>query len=211
MVVAVVVVYLAMTRIHNEPKPSTGIECVPDGGLSCAADILQQCQAGKTVSVGPCEKGCNNTDGVVRCLNGKGQLVAPQGTNCSKGMAVCAFSGGALLVCSEGTLKQVAQCPGGCFDQGTKGGLYCLNAQNSLRFAPGFACPSFQKANLYACGPDSQSLLVCKKGMLVTHTVKCAYCAQTRGGALDCMDAQSNKLDPETGQVLPKPNKTPRN
>ncbi|HIA01191.1 MAG TPA: hypothetical protein EYN06_09530 [Myxococcales bacterium] len=204
-----IVVYLAMTRIHSDEAPKPEIECLPNGGLSCDGSTLQQCKSGKTVSIGPCEKGCTNTHGIVRCHNGKGVLVAPEGTSCSKGMAVCGFSPNTMLVCTHGTLQKAADCPGGCFDQGDKGGLYCLDEQESLRFPIGFACPTFKKANLYACGADSKSLLVCKKGVLMPHSVSCTYCAQTRTGELSCMDAQSNRLEPETGQVIPNQIVTP--
>ncbi len=176
--------------------------CTPEGGLRCENGQILICEGAKQRPAGVCEGGCTEENGIASCFDVSGTLVAPEGAACRPGMAMCSITGATLLVCEAGVLQKAATCPAGCVDQGNNTGLYCLDERDALRFAAGFACPEFATQTKYACGADSQQVLVCKDGILAEHTTRCEACVQTRQGGITCLDGAGGKLSPATGERL---------
>ena len=95
-----------------------GLECTPEGGLRCVENTIEICTDGSLTMAGTCPGGCQERDGAAHCTASDGTLVAPEGTACQPGDAVCGISQNTLLVCQNGRLSQAASCPNGCADNG---------------------------------------------------------------------------------------------
>ncbi|MFT5431537.1 MAG: hypothetical protein ACI9OJ_002234 [Myxococcota bacterium] len=187
--------------LMRKPAEATA-DCTPEGGLRCVDGAIHMCQSGVTALAGECPGGCTDTDGVARCAAQDGTLTAPLGAACQAGMALCGVGAQSLVVCRDGVLAAGADCPGGCFENGEGGGLYCADGRGSIRFAEGFPCPKFPGASRkFACGADGTEILICKDGLLATHSMTCDRCIQRRSGQLACTDENNAQLDPETGKV----------
>lgn len=179
---------------RSAAAPATTV-CEPEGGLVCVENAVQVCENGTTVDRGVCSGGCQDKDGIVRCRNAAGNLVAPVGGICRPGMSLCGMDDKSLLVCKEGLLVVGALCPGGCSDEGEDQGLFCRGEDGSLRFAEGAACPQFADRTPYACGPNGNSLLGCKGGVLTTREVQCHTCFQRARGDLKCFDQEGISVE----------------
>jgi len=178
-------------------------ECTPEGGLRCVEGAIHLCADGVTTKAGDCPGGCDDQDGIARCLAQDGTLTAPPGALCQTGMALCGVDGKSLLVCRDSRLVTGAECPGGCFESDEGGGLYCVDDSQGIRFAEDFPCPKFPgQVRTYACGADGKQLLRCEEGLLKPHTVTCARCDQRRSGRLACTGSDGAVLDPDTGQTI---------
>lgn len=174
-------------------------DCQPDGGLRCSDRAIALCDGGKLVAGVPCTGGCVDDGGVARCVTEAGALTAPVGAVCEAGMSVCSHDALSLLVCRDGRLAVGASCPHGCLDQGEGLGLFCLDDKDGIRFAEGFPCPGFSRGPEpeRTCGHDSETLLVCKDGLLVFDATKrCHPCNQARNGALTCEGATTADAAP---------------
>ena len=208
---------VAWALIPTRPAAADG-SCAPDGGLRCASNAssseaqLELCEGGTLVPSISCPGGCLDDGGVARCRTESGALAAPVGAGCQRGMSLCTHDATALLVCRDGRLVRAAECPKGCVDQGDALGLYCLDATDGIRFAPGFPCPGFEAPAdgvERACGPDEKGLLRCENGLLVPDTTLCAECAQSRTGDVSCVDELGDVLlrsgAPRVAEPLPVP------
>ncbi len=179
--------------------------CEPEGGLACDGSTILLCKDGVAAPAGTCPGGCEERRGVARCLDANGRIVAPGGALCRRGMGMCSLEPNWLLVCENERLVKATHCPRGCFDEGERSGLFCMNERDYLKFAPGFACPRFEQARTatkFVCGEESGPLLRCEDGLLVPHDVQCARCDLERSGKLRCLDEMREPIEPETGRKI---------
>ncbi len=135
---------------------------------------------------------------MVRCVTDRNTLTAPVGAVCQPGMVVCSHTSTELLTCVDGRLAAGAVCPKGCVDEGEGRAIYCLDANEGIRFPSGFPCPGFRTGATdgreRACGTDGQTLLVCEGGTLVPEERRCQECIQTRSGTVSCLTTEGEVL-----------------
>jgi len=169
--------------------------CQPEGGIQCNTNVLSICKGGDLTVAGPCPGGCETRGREARCFDPSKSLIAPIGTACQKGMALCGMTPNTLLVCQDGGLTSAGECPGGCIDRGDGSMLYCVDKQNNLRFAVGMGCSGLGKPFERACGMDGKTVLICRENYYEKYASNCHQCSQQHNGELVCVNSLMDRVD----------------
>ena len=191
------------TACKKEPAPQTTPECEPEGGIKCEGDRLELCTKGVLVNAGECPGGCKTAGREARCFDASKSLIAPEGTACQPGMALCSMTPNTLLVCRDGTLQKAADCPRGCLDRGDGSMIYCLDDTEHVRFAKGIGCTGLGDQFRLACAADGRSVLQCSKEYYTLYSTQCHTCKQGRNGSLACLNEVGDRIDVTPDNVVP--------